>query len=47
MEISGIISGIKFTYLNYYLSNSSEATQFVVYTGSNLVKKYQAEIDIF
>lgn len=44
MEIAGTISGIKFRYLGHYFSNSSGSTQFIVYTGENLVSKYATEI---
>ena len=44
MEMEGTMSGVKFTYLGYYYSNSSGSTQLITYTGSNLVKKYKSEI---
>ncbi len=47
MEIKGTLQGIKFKYLGYYYSDDSGSTQFIVYTGSNLVSKYQKEINSF
>lgn len=47
MEMTGTISGVKFIYLGYYYSNYSGATQFIAYTGANLVKKSQTEINNF
>jgi len=47
LEISGGMQGIKFTYLGYYYSDSSGSTQFVAFTGTNLVDKYRSEINDF
>lgn len=47
MEMVGTIQSIKFKYLGYYYSNSSGSTQYLVYTSTNLVKKYKTEIDTF
>jgi hypothetical protein len=47
MEMEGTIQSIKFTYLGYYFSNSTGSTQYLTYTGSNLVKKYRKDIDDF
>lgn len=47
MEMEGTIQSIKFTYLGYYFSDSSGSTQYLTYTGSNLVKKYKKDIDRF
>lgn len=47
MEMEGTIQSIKFTYLGYYFSDSSGSTQYLTYTGSNLVKKYRKDIDNF
>jgi hypothetical protein len=47
MEMEGTIQSIRFTYLGYYFSNSTGSTQYLTYTGSNLVKKYRKEIDNF
>ncbi len=44
MEMKGTTQGIKFTYLGYYYSDDSGSTQFITYTGSNLVNKYKLEI---
>ena len=44
MEIAGTISGMKFKYLGHYYSNASGTTQYIVYTGENLVPKYASEI---
>ena len=45
MEMGGTMSGIKFTYLGYYYSDTYGSTQFIVYTATNLVDKYRSEID--
>ncbi|WP_019027753.1 hypothetical protein [Colwellia piezophila] len=47
MEMEGTIQSIKFTYLGYYFSDSSGSTQYLTYTGTNLVKKYRNDIDNF
>ena len=47
MEMIGTIQGVKFKYLGYYYSDESGSTQFLAYTGVNLVAKYQTEIDKF
>ncbi|MDN4503430.1 hypothetical protein QX776_13545 [Alteromonadaceae bacterium BrNp21-10] len=47
MEMIGTIQSIKFQYLGYYYSNESGSTQFLAYTGANLVKKFQDDIDNF
>lgn len=47
MEMIGTIQSIKFKYFGYYFSNSSGSTQYLVYTGANLEKKYKADISIF
>jgi hypothetical protein len=47
MEMEGTLQGMNITYFGYYYSDTSGSTQFVVYTGTNLVKKYKAEIDDF
>lgn len=47
MEMEGTIQSIKFTYLGYYFSDASGSTQYLTYTGSNLVKKYRKNIDDF
>lgn len=45
MEMTGTIKGIKFQYLGYYFSDASGSTQYVVFTGENLVNQYKIEID--
>lgn len=47
MEIVGTIQSVKFKYLGYYFSNSTGSTQYLTYTGVNLVEKYQTDIDKF
>jgi len=47
MEMQGTIQGIKFKYLGYYYSDKSGSTQYITYTGSSLVKKYESEIEKF
>ena len=44
MEMSGTLSGIHFTYLGYYYSDSKGSSQFLCYTASSLVKKYKNDI---
>lgn len=44
MEMSGIISGINFTYVGYYYSDSKGSSQFLCYTSTNLVNKYRKDI---
>ena len=47
LELQGKIQGIDFMYLGYYYSDDSGSTQFLVYTGQNLVSKYISEINDF
>lgn len=47
MEIVGTIQSINFKYLGYYYSNASGSTQYMTYTGINLVEKYQTDIENF
>jgi len=47
MEMVGTIQSIKFKYLGYYFSNSSGSTQYLAYTGNNLVDKYKTDINNF
>ena len=47
MEMVGTIQSIKFKYLGYYYSNSTGSTQYLAYTGTNLVEKYKTDIDNF
>ena len=45
--MEGTMQSIKFTYLGYYFCDSSCTTQYLIYTVSNLVKKYKKDIDDF
>jgi hypothetical protein len=45
MEMKGTMKGIHFTYHGYYYSNSSGSTQFVAYTATNTVAKYESEMN--
>ena len=45
MEMSGSIDGLEITYYGYFLSTSAGTTQWLVYTGSNLMNEYRAEIE--
>ena len=45
MEMIGTMQGIKFKYLGYYFSDASGSTQYVAFTGENLVEKYKQEIE--
>lgn len=47
MEMEGTMQGMNVTYLGYYYSDSSGSTQFLTYTGTNLVDKYKSEINDF
>ena len=47
MEIEGTMQGIKFKYLGYYYSDSFGSTQYITYTGSNLVDLYKQDIKKF
>lgn len=47
MEMQGILQGADFTFRGYYFSNSTGSTQFLTYTGTNLVEKYAQEIQSF
>lgn len=47
MEINGTIRGIQYSYRGYYYSNDYGVTQFLTYTGTNLVSKYTSEINDF
>lgn len=47
MEMQGTLQGIRFTYLGYYYSDDSGSTQFLAYTGTNLIDKYKSEINDF
>ncbi len=44
MEMAGTVQSIKVTYFAYYYSSPLGSTQLVVYTGTNLIKKYKNEI---
>ena len=44
MVMRGTIQSIDFTYTGYYYSNKFGATQFLVYTGTNLLPKYEDQI---
>jgi hypothetical protein len=47
LEMEGTMQGVKFSYLGYYFSDSSGSTQYLAYTGSNLVNQYRTEIENF
>lgn len=47
LEMLGTIQGIKFEYLGYYYSDPSGSTQYMTYTGENLVGMYRKDIDKF
>lgn len=44
MEMKGTIKGINFTYLGYYCASSAGATQFIAYTATSAIAKYNSEI---
>ena len=41
MIMRGTIQSIDFTYVGYYHSNELGSTQFLTYTGTNLLPKYE------
>ncbi len=47
MEMKGTLQGMKVTYLGYYYSDASGATQLITYTTTKLVDKYKSEINDF
>lgn len=47
LEMLGTIRGIKFEYLGYYYSDASGSTQYMTFTGANLVSMYRNDIDKF
>jgi len=47
MVIEGIIEGIGFSYVGYYYSDDSGATQFLAFTATSVVDKYKSEINDF
>ena len=47
LEMEGTIQGIKFKYLGYYYSDRSGSTQYLTYTGANLVGEYKKDIERF
>ncbi|MES9970699.1 MAG: hypothetical protein ABW092_11755 [Candidatus Thiodiazotropha sp.] len=44
MIMQGTIQSIDFTYIGYYHSDKSGSTQFITYTGTNLIPKYKDKI---
>ncbi len=44
LHMEGTIQSVKFGYLGYYHSNDSGVTQYLTYTGANLVNGYRDEI---
>ena len=44
MEMQGSMQGAEFTFRGNYFANDSGSTQFLVYTGTNLVGKYENDI---
>ena len=47
MEMVGTIQSVRFKYLAYYYSDASGSTQYLTYTGENLVNKYKDDINDF
>jgi hypothetical protein len=45
MEMTGSIDGLEITYFGYFLSTNAGTTQWLVYTGSNLMNEYRKEIE--
>jgi len=44
MQMDGLVQGMKISYISYYASSESGSVQFHIYTGQNLVDKYEEEI---
>ena len=47
LQMSGTLSGIRFTYLGYYYSSPNGTVQLITYTASNLFKDYAADLEDF
>ena len=47
LKMEGTIEGTRITFLGYYFSDSSGSTQYLAYTGSNLVAQYKTELNNF
>ena len=45
MEFEGTISGIKFSYFNYYYSGPAGSIQFLSYTSNSLFDRYKKEFE--
>lgn len=45
LQMEGTQMGVKFSYYSYYFSNSISSIQFVVFSYSNIIKKYTTEAD--
>jgi hypothetical protein len=45
LQMSGKMSGVKFTYIGYYCSNEKGTVQFVCYTGTSLLPDYQKDFE--
>ena len=44
IQMSGQAKGVKFIYQGYYTSNESGTVQFVCFTGKNLLKNYEKDM---
>lgn len=47
LQMSGTLSGIRFTYLGYYYSSPNGTVQLITYTASNLFNEYAADLEDF
>ena len=47
MQMSGIIEGVKMTFLGYYYSNKNGSVQVVTYSVDNIAKKHRKEMEKF
>jgi hypothetical protein len=47
MQMAGTIQGMRVSYIGYYYSNENGTIQLLTYTGENLLKDYQADIEVF
>jgi hypothetical protein len=45
LQMSGTITGIKFTYLGYYYSSPKGTVQLLTYTSTNLLNEYKPEME--
>ncbi|MEO6671601.1 MAG: hypothetical protein ABIN36_19110 [Ferruginibacter sp.] len=47
MQMTGMITGIKFIYFGYYYSSKKGTTQLLTYTAANLLDEYHDDLEEF